>query len=58
MRSFSGNIKIEEAYDFFDTKFTESKTKNENESKNIKNGCNILKIMIKMIFFKNMFNMN
>ena len=48
---FSGNIKIEEAYDVFDTKFTASKTKNENESKNIKNGCNILKIMNKMIFF-------
>ena len=32
--------------------------KYENESKNIKNGCKILKTMNKITFFKNMFNMN
>ena len=55
---FSGKIKIEEAYDFFDTKFTVLKTQKKNESKNIENGCNILKTMNKMIFFQNMCNMN
>ena len=32
--------------------------KYENESKNIKNGCNKLKTMNKITFFYNMFNMN
>ena len=48
---FSGNIKIEEAYDFFSKKFIESTVKNVNESKNIKSGCNILKILNKIIIF-------
>ena len=39
---FSGNIKIEEAWVFFPSGFSRSKLKNINESKNIKNGCNIL----------------
>ena len=55
---FSGNIKIEEAYDFFSKNFIESTVKNVNESKNIKSGCNILKILNKIIIFLNMFNIN
>ena len=55
---FSGNIKIEEAWVFFPKGYSSSKLKNINESKNIKNGCNILKILNKIIIFLNMFNIN
>ena len=48
---FSGNIKIEEARDFFPNRFSRSKLKNVNESKNIKNGRNILKILNKIVIF-------
>ena len=48
---FSGNIKIEEAYDFFSKNIIESMVKNVNESKNIKIVCNILKILNKIIIF-------
>ena len=49
---FSGNIKIEEAWDFFINRFCRSKLKNVNESKKIKKGCNILKILNKIIIFR------
>ena len=55
---FSGNIKTDEAQDFFPNRFSRSKLKNVNESKNIKNGCNILKILNKIIISQNMFNIN
>ena len=48
---FSGNIKIEEAWDFFPNIFSGSKLKNVNESKNIKNRRNILKTLNKIIVF-------
>ena len=48
---FSGNIKIEEARDFFPNRFSRSKLKNVNESKNIKNERNILKILNKIVIF-------
>ena len=46
---FSGRIKIEEAWDFFPKQFSKSKVRNANESKNIINGCNILKILNKIV---------
>ena len=55
---FSGKIKIEEADVFFSANTSKLKAKKINESKNIKNGCNILKILNKIIISLNMFNMN
>ena len=55
---FSGNIRIEEAWDFFSDRLFRSKLKNVNESKKIKNRRNILEILNKIIIFLNMFNIN
>ena len=46
---FSGNIKIEDAKDFFSTKSIPFNVKKVNESKNIIKGCNILKILNKIV---------